>query len=90
MAYSQEKPFENREHIIWEIGYCCKVATYSAYLGIVFAALGIVSDALDMKLLLEPRSWLLLAIILLVGSMLPHLHMLFAKQLLGMEIIKKE
>jgi hypothetical protein len=90
MRYSQTKPFENREHILWEIGYCGKAGEYFTILGLVFAALGIIGDLLNMKLGLGSTSWLLLAIAFVVGSMSPHMHAIMAKQLLGMEVIKKD
>ena len=90
MSYSQDKPFKDREHIIWEIGYCSKATTYITSLSLVFMAVGIISDLLSMKLGLTSTSWLLLAIIAGVISLAPHLHMLMARNLLGMEVIKKD
>jgi len=90
MSYSQDKPFKDREHIIWEVGYCSKAATYVIVLGLVFFVLGIASDLLNMKLLLGATTWLLMAVFAVIMSLAPHLHMLFAKHLLGMEVIKKE
>jgi hypothetical protein len=55
MSYSNDKPFKNREHILWEIGYCNKAATYSIALCLVFLLLGIISDLLSMKLALGQR-----------------------------------
>lgn len=90
MSYSQDKPFKDREHIIWEIGYCSKATHYCIYLCIILLVIGIASDLLNMKLLLGATSWLLIAIVAGILSFAPHLHMLFAKHLLGMEVIKKE
>jgi uncharacterized membrane protein YbaN (DUF454 family) len=90
MRYSQNKPFENREHILWEIGYCGKAGEYFIILGLVFAALGIIGDLLNMKLGLGSTSWLLLAVVAGVLSLSPHLHMIMAKHLLGMEVMKQE
>ncbi len=50
MSYSNDEPFKNREHILWEIGYCNKAATYTTYLCLVFMAVGIIGDLLNMKL----------------------------------------
>ena len=90
MSYSQDEPFKNREHIVWEIGYCGKASTYLSYLCVAFLALGIISDFLNMKLGLGATSWSLAAIVAGVMSLAPHLHMIMAKHLLGMEIIKKD
>ena len=90
MSYSNDKPFKNREHIIWEIEYCNKAAGYATILCLVFVAVGILSDLLNMKLGLGSTSWLLLAVVAGVLSMGPHLHMIMARHLLGMEVIKKD
>ena len=56
-----------------------------------FVALGVVSDALNITFILEPMSWLLLAILAGMMSILPHLNVLMAKHLYGIESeIKKE
>ena len=90
MSYSQEEPFENREHIVWEIGYCNKAASYITYLCLASVAIGILGDLLNMKLGLESMTWMLLAVVAGVLSLGPHLHMIMAKHLLGMEVIKRE
>ncbi len=90
MSYSPEEPFKNREHIIWEIGYCNKAGTYITYLCLASVAMGIISDLLNMKLGLESMSWLLLAVVAGIVSLVPNLHMIMAKHLLGMEVIKKD
>ena len=90
MGYSSDKPFKDREHILWEIGYCNKATTYTTILCFVFMALGIISDLLNMKLGLGSTSWLLLAVVFAVLSMGPHLHVIMAKHLLGTEVIKKD
>jgi uncharacterized membrane protein AbrB (regulator of aidB expression) len=91
MSYSNTKPFESREHILWEIGHCNKAATYFTILSLVFVALGAISDLLNMKLGLGPTSWLLLAIFVgavwVIGALF---HIQLARHLLGMEVIKKE
>lgn len=90
MSYSQDKPFKDREHILWEIGYCGKATNYLTILSLGFMVVGIMSDLLNMKLALGATSWLLLAVVAGVMSLAPHLHMLMARQLLGMEIIKRD
>lgn len=90
MSYSHDKPFKDREHILWEIGYCNKATTYITILSLVCLLLGIISDLLTMKLALESTSWFMISIVAGIMSLAPHLHVLFAKHLLGMEVIKKE
>lgn len=90
MSYSPDKPFRDREHVLWEIGYCGKAARYVTGLSLAFMVIGIISDLLSMKLALSSTSWLLLSVIAGVMSLGPHLHMLMAKQLLGMELMKKD
>ena len=90
MSYSQDKPFKDREHILWEIGYCGKATHYITYLSLGFMVIGIISDLLNVKLALTSTAWLLLSVIAGVLSLAPHLHMLMARQLLGMEVIKRE
>ncbi len=89
MRFSPDKPFENREHIVWEIGFGTKFGTSAIIVSLVFVVLGIIGDLLDMKLGLGSTSWLLVAVVLAVASLVPHMHGILAKQLLGMEVIKK-
>lgn len=90
MSYSQDKPFKDREHIIWEVGICAKAHNYITILSLIFMVVGIISDLSNMKLALTATSWLLLAVVGGVLSLAPLLHMLTAKHLLGMELIKKD
>ncbi len=90
MRFSPDKPFENREHIVWEIGFGTKFGTSAIIVSLVFVVLGIIGDLLDMKLGLGSTSWLLVAVVLAVASLVPHMHGILAKQLLGIEVIKKE
>ncbi len=76
MSYSHHQPFKNREHILREIGYCNKAATSMTILSLIFVALGIIGDILNMKLGLVSTSWLLLAVVAGVLSMSPQLHMI--------------
>ncbi len=89
MGYSHSKPFENREHVVWKISYCDRASGYFTILTAIFVVLGIIADLLNMKLGLGATSWLLLAVVFAVISLGPHLHMIMAKHLLGMEIIEK-
>ncbi len=90
MSYSPDKPFKDREHIVWEIEYCGKAANYLTYLSLGLVVIGVLSDLLNMKLALGATSWLLLAVFVGVLFLAPTLHALLAKHLLGMELIKRE
>ncbi len=90
MSYSQDEPFKSREHIVWEIGFCGRATNYIIYISLAFLALGIISDFLGMKLGLGATSWLLASIFAGVLSLAPHIHMVMARHLLGMELIKRE
>jgi hypothetical protein len=55
-----DQPFKNREHVIAEIRLCARAGGVVTILSLLFAALGIISDALNITLVLEPMSWFLL------------------------------
>jgi len=85
-----DQPFKNREHVMAEIRLCARAGGVVTLLSFLFAALGIISDALNITLGLEPMSWLLLAILAMVGAMGPTLHVVVAKHLLGIEAESKK
>ena len=58
----EELPFKNREEVKAEIRLCATMGGATQLLGIIFAAIGVGSDALDFNIILEPTIWLLLAI----------------------------
>ena len=89
MSYRSDKPFKDREHILWEIDYCNRWAVYCMLLCGVFLALGIISDLLSMKLALSATTWLLLGVVAAIITILPRMHVIMARHLLGMEVIKK-
>jgi len=80
-----DQPFKNREHVLAEIRYCARAGGVVTLLSLPFAALGIISDALNITLGLEPMSWFLLAVFAMVAAMGPMLHVVAAKHLLGIE-----
>lgn len=90
MSYSSDKPFKDREHILWEVGYCNRAANYIIILSLVCLLLGIISNVLDMKLALDSTSWFLISIVAGIMTLPPTLHEVLARHLLGMEVIKKE
>jgi hypothetical protein len=80
-----ELPFKNREEVKKQINQCSIACSFLAILGLIFALLGIISDALDVNLILESSNWLLLAILFVVGSFGPILNSLMAKHIYGIE-----
>ena len=85
-----DQPFKNREHVIAEIRLCARAGGAVTLLGLLFAALGIISDALNITLGLEPMSWFLLTIIALCGTIITTMHIVVAKHLLGIETESKK
>ncbi len=90
MSYSSDKPFKDREHILWEIDFCNRTSTYTVILCGIFLALGTISDLLSMKLALGSTSWLILGVVAAVLTMMPQIHVIMARHLLGMEVIKRD
>jgi hypothetical protein len=58
-----EKPFKNREEVKTEVRRCALFGNACQFACFVFAALGVIGDASNITLGLEPMSWLLLAIV---------------------------
>ena len=85
-----DEPFKNREHILAEIKLCARASGVFQILSYPFLLLGIISDALNITLGLEPISWFLLAIFATVGAIVPNMHVVVAKHLLGIEAESKK
>jgi uncharacterized membrane protein len=90
MKYSEQEQFKNREHIMYEIKICSMAGRVFEYSCFVLMILGIVGDLSGIKLILEPTVWLLLAVIAGVLAIVPNMHLVLAKHLLGMEVIRKD
>jgi len=90
MVAMHEGPFRNRESVLAEIRYFGRAGGVVMLLSLLFFALGIISDALNITLVLEPMSWFLMAIFAMVGSMGPELHVVVAKHFLGLEAESKK
>jgi hypothetical protein len=80
-----ELPFQNREEVKKQINQCSIAAAFFVTLGFLCALVGIISDALDMNLILESSNWLLLAILFIVCAFAPMLNSMIAKHLYGIE-----
>jgi len=89
-SHLQNQPFKNREHVKAEIRRCALAGSVGAYLSFLFAALGVIGDALNTTLGLQPMIWLLLAIFASLHAIAPTMHLVVAKHLLGIEAESKE
>jgi hypothetical protein len=85
-----DKPFKNREDILAEIERNSRAERVCIILCLIFLALGIISNVSNTKLGLDSTSWLLMAVVFVVANIPPQIHLVSAKHLLGMEIIKKD
>jgi hypothetical protein len=81
----ENKSFKDREQVKAEIRNCDLFGGICQYLCFLFAAVGVIGDALNITLGLEPMSWLLLAIVAGVNAIIGHMHVVAAKHLLGIE-----
>ena len=84
------EPYKDREHVLAEIRFCARMAQAFTLGAFLFTALGVVSDALNMVLVLHPTLWLLLAIGCVLTVLISHLHIMTAKQVLGIGAESKE
>lgn len=80
-----QKPFKDREEVKKEIGVWFYISLVLVCLGLLFALMGIVADALDRTLGLETMSWFLLAIFFSVTSAGPLVKSAIAGHLYGIE-----
>jgi len=78
-----EKPFKNREEARAALSPMGLAGHICFLLGIVFAVLGIIGDAANATLGLEPISWLLLAIVAFLAGMPAWITWAVAMHLLG-------
>ena len=85
-----DQPFKNREHVLAEIKLCARWGGICAILSFLLVALGVISDALNITLGLEPLSWFLLAIFVGLNAIVPQMHVVVAKHLLGIEAESKK
>jgi hypothetical protein len=68
MANSWEKSWNDRKKILASGGGWMMMAHISGFVGMAFLLLGVISDAINTTLGLEPTSWLLLAILAMLFS----------------------
>jgi hypothetical protein len=85
-----ERPFKDRKEVKDIINKCNLAGGFLIILGLIFALVGIISDAFDINLLLESSNWLLLGILFAIGHIGPMLNSLMAKHLYGIESENKK
>ena len=78
-------PFKNLEEVKTDIRLCNYFAGILELLSIIFAVIGVIGDALNITLVLEANSWLLLAIVVGISAIYPHMNHVMAKHLYGIE-----
>ena len=81
----EDKPFKNREDVKTDIRQCALVSTIITFASLIFAALGVISDAFEVTIVLESMSWFLLAIFVGLNAIIPNIRSLTAKHLYGIE-----
>jgi hypothetical protein len=86
----EDQPFKNREHAKTEVRQCALFGDICQYACFLFAALGVIGDASNVTLGLEPTSWLLLAVATGLNAIIGHMHIVVAKHLLGIEAESKK
>jgi hypothetical protein len=86
----ENQPFKNREHVLAEIRRCASFGDVCQYLSFTFVALGVIGDALSIKLGLEPMFWSMLAIVAGLNATIGHTHTVVAKHLPGIEAESKK
>jgi len=88
--FKDETPFKSREEVKTEIRDCGRFAAISQYACFIFAALGVIGDAVNITLGLESMSWFLLAIVAGLNAIIGHMHTVVGKHLFGIEAENKE
>jgi hypothetical protein len=81
----QNQPFKDRGHVKAEIRRCAWASSVGMVCGFFFVLLGVISDALNVTLVLKSISWFLFAIFAVVAAIVPTLHLVVAKHFLGIE-----
>ena len=81
----EDNPFKDREDTKTDICQCAWVGSILTFASLIFAALGVISDALNLTLGLESMSWFLLAIVFALTAIIPNMRSLTAKHLFGIE-----
>jgi hypothetical protein len=86
----EDQVFKSREQVMAEVRRCASFGNVCQYLSFTFAALGVIGDAVNVKLGLESMIWLLLAIVAGLNAIIGHVHIVVDKHLLGIEAESKK
>jgi hypothetical protein len=86
----QDQPYKNREHVKTEIRRCALASSVFSLLSFLFVALGIIGNALNTTLGLTSLYWFLLAIFAALHAIVPSIHLVMAKNFLGIEAESKK
>jgi hypothetical protein len=86
----ENQPFKNREQIKAEIRLCAWANIVFQLLSFLFAALGVIGEAFNTTIGLQSIIWLLLAILTSLHAIIPAMHVVVAKHLLGIEAESKK
>ena len=81
----EDKPFIDREDVKTDIRLCAWMGTIVIFISLICAAVGFISDAIDVTVVVESMSWFLLAIAFGVISIVPNMRSLTAKLMYGIE-----
>jgi hypothetical protein len=84
------EPYKNREHALAEMRFCARMAQAFTLGSFLFVVLGVISDALSIVLVLHPTMWLLVSIGCGITVTISHLHIMTAKQVLGLGTESKQ
>lgn len=84
------RPYEDLEKLKASLGQSGALGFICWFLGIIFAVLGVIGDAANVKLGLEPTSWLLLAVVASVLSVSMFIGWAVAWYLRSVEVESKK
>ncbi len=85
-----EKPFKNREEVKKEIRICGMWCNICELFGFLFAISGVIAGLFNITLGLDSMSWFLLAVFFGIIGLAPHIHIVAAKHLYGIESENKK
>ena len=80
---SPTEPFGDRKEVKRDIRFLACISASFTTFSLIFSALGVIGDALNITLGLETMSWFLLAIVFVLVAHIPNIHSLTAKHLYG-------
>lgn len=84
------KSFKDREEVKKDIRQCAAMGMIITFCSIGFAALGVISDIVNVTLGLETMSWFQLAIWAGLTAIIPNMLSVSAKHLYGIESERKK